>query len=207
MAKSCKNNNKRRGGKTKKMKGCSKQKLRKQTQKGGGCGCSAPFLQTGGKKMKKNSMQKGGNCGGTCGVQPPLQNGGSGGLPPLPSTHVGSAWGGNVASWPSVSSPHDGSWLQQNLYDGGDPQTSGTINERTIQFQGGKPDIKLMTGGKKSKKRRYQRGGSLLGNMFQNMKYGFGSAYNTLNGYQLPVDPKPYVQTNMRGISLNELVR
>jgi hypothetical protein len=212
MAKSCKNNKKRRGGKTQKlwkMKGCSKTKLRKQAQKGGDCGCGAPFLQAAGRKMQKGVMQKGGNCGGTCGLQPPLQIGGSG-LPPLPPTHVGSAWGGNVKSWPGVTGPHDGSWLKQNLYNGGDPQTSGTINERTIQFENSHPDIKLMTGGKKSrknKKRIYQRGGSLLGNFFQNMKFGAGSAYNTLYGYQLPVDPKPYVQPNMRNLSLSEFVR
>jgi hypothetical protein len=182
MVKSHKNKKiSKRGGKTQKiwkMKGCSKSKLRKhrhikskkRTQRGGGCGCGAPFLQ----------------------------GGGSG----LLTTHVGSPWSGNVGGWPGYNGPHSGSWLSQNLYKGGDPQTEGIINERTIQFTGEKPDIRLITGGSKKHKKK-MKGGSLLGNM----KFGLGSAYNTLYGYKNPVNPAPYEQPSMSHMTLSELVR
>jgi hypothetical protein len=195
MAKSLKKNKKSKcGGKSQKlwkMKGCSKSKLRKQRrtrkqmQRGGGCGCGAPFLNGGsktkGKKMQMEGYQMGGyQMGGN-------QMGGSG-LPPLPATHIGTAWGSNVGDWPGVNGPQGGSWLSQNNYTV-DPQTSGTINERTIQFTQGKPDITLIGGSKK------------------NMKFGLGSVYNTLNGYQNPVNPAPYVQPNMGHMTLSEFIR
>jgi len=120
----------------------------------------------------------------------------------LHPTHVGSSWSGNVGGWPGVNGAHGGSWLSQNLYKGGDPQTEGIINERTIQFTQGKPDIRLVGGGSKKHKKK-MKGGSLLGNL----KFGLGSAYNTLAGYQNPVNPAPYEQTKMSHMTLSELAR
>jgi hypothetical protein len=223
-------NRKKCGGKPKshkkqklwKMKGCSTKKLRRM-QRGGDCGCGAPMLLT----------QNGGSCG-TCGAQPFLpvggaQSGGSCGACvayPLQGgvqsgvqsggalqTHVGSAWTPGIGGWPGVKGDNSGSWLSFNPHKV-DLQTQGVISERDYQFTNGKPNPTYFGGSKKGKgkgkgksKGRNLRGGSLLGNLFQNVKFGVGSAYNTLNGYSAPVNPQPYVQENIARPTLSEILR
>ena len=46
------------------------------------------------------------------------------------------------------------------------------------------------------------KGGSLLGNLTQNIKFGVGSAWNTIGGYPAPVNPSPYEQPKMLSKSL-----
>ena len=203
-------NRKKCGGKSKshksqklwKMKGCSTKKLRKM-QRGGSCECGAPMLLT------QNGGQRGGSCS-ACSAQPLIPQGGvqSGGAL---QTHVGSAWTPGVGGWPGVNGAHGGSWLAYNNRNY-DPQTQGIISELDYQFTDGKanPTYALSGGAKKYKsksKGRKLKGGSLLGNLYQNVKFGVGSAYNTLNGYSAPVNPKPYVQDNLAKPTLSEFVR
>jgi hypothetical protein len=64
-------------------------------------------------------------------------------------------------------------------------------NERNIQFSNmsGKGYVPVLKGGKKHKK-----GGTSL---LSNMRYGLGSAYNSLNGFRAPVNPLPYEQPKL----------
>ena len=191
-------NRKKCGGKSKsmkqqklwKMKGCSPIKLRRM-QTGGDCGCGAPML-----------LQSGGSCG-SCGVQMPLLTQGGGGV--SLQTHVGSSWTPAIGGWPGVKGDNSGSWLAYNNRNF-DPQTQGVISERDYQFTNGKPNPTFFGGSKKSKQSKKSKknkksgnlkGGSLIGNLYQNVKFGVGSAYNTLNGYPAPVNPRPYVQDNL----------
>jgi len=199
-------NRKKCGGKRKsyksqklwKMKGCSTKKLRRM-QKGGNCGCGAPMMLT----------QSGGNCG-ACTAQPFLSQGG--GAAEL-QTHVGSSWTPGIGGWSGVKGDNSGSWLPLNQHKL-DLQSGGVISERDYQFTAGKPNppFSLLGGSKKGKgknksKGRNLRGGSLLGNLYQNVKFGVGSAYNTLNGYSAPVNPQPYVQENIARPTLSEILR
>ena len=187
---------KRKSQKIWNMKGCSrkiffshkkskKNRLRKytKTQKGG-CGCDL--------------VQAGGDCG--CNMIPQ-----AGGL----NTHVGSSWTPSISGWPGVSGVHDGSWLAKNNYPV-DPQTNGTINERNIQYDFNKStgNYSPKIGGGKGKKSRSLRGGFFpaLTNTFRNLSYGVGSAYNTLGGYNAPVNPLPYEdQLKSNTLTLREL--
>jgi hypothetical protein len=187
------------GGKTHKqklykMKGCSKTILRKGGSKK--LGSTRKQMQ----KMRKMRKMKGG-CG--CGA-PLMQAGGSAGLPPLPSTHVSTPWGGSVSQWPGVTSAHGGSWLSLNPRNI-DLQTEGIIQEGLIenQFTNGKANPHFVGGGsKKQSRKRKMKGGSLIGNVIQNVQYGIGSMYNTLNGYAMPTNPAPYEQPYLQSKSL-----
>jgi hypothetical protein len=143
--------------------------------KGGNCGCSAPLLQAGGK-----------------------------GLPPLPDTHVSTPWGGNVSQWPGVGGPQAGSWLPMNPMKIDLQTGKGIVQENLIenQFTNGKANPHFVGGKRKRKSKRLIKGGGLLGNLYQNLKFGVGGAYNTLYGYEQPVNPAPYVQTKLTGSSL-----
>jgi hypothetical protein len=194
-------NNNKCGGKSSK----NKQKLWKQM------GCS---------KRKLRSYKMKGGCG--CGL--PVQTGGSSGLPAVPTSFQGSSWGSNVSQWPGVGgNPHNGSWLSYNNQKF-NPQTEGIVQENLIsnQFTDGKPNPHFMKGGssrkyrkkntrhsrKKTQKAQQKRrrnkmkGGSLLGNLTQNIKFGVGSAWNTIGGYPAPVNPAPYEQPKMLSKSL-----
>ena len=207
-------NRKKCGGKPKshksqklwKMKGCSTKKLRRM-QRGGDCQCGTPMLLTQGGGQRGG--QRGGNCS-ACSAQPLIQNGSQLGGGEL-QTHVGSAWTPSVGGWPGVAGAQDGSWLSLNPHKL-DLQTGGVISERDYQFTADKPNptYSFLGGSKKYRnknKGRKLRGGSLLGNLFQNVKFGVGSAYNTLNGYSPPVNPRPYVQDNLAKTSFRELLR
>jgi hypothetical protein len=106
---------------------------------------------------------------------------------------IGNPWTGKVADWPGVQG-NDGqtNYFALNKYTPFDPQTQDVVSER----DGGiypSPFTYLKGGGKKSRK---NKGGGLLPqdlvNMGRSVSYGFGSAYNSLQGYPAPVDPLPY---------------
>jgi len=185
------------------MKGCSKTKRNLGGKKKGGCWdmkkrggsrvckkcgyiCHGTCL-----KRKRTRKQRGGNCGGTCGLQPQLGGctsclGGGvqmgGGINNSGTPLLGTPWTPKINDWPGVAGK-DGqtNYLADNQYLV-DPQRS-MISERDQQT--------YMLGG--SRKRR--AGGIIpqdLVNLGRSMVYGLGSAYNTLNGYPTPVSPLPY---------------
>lgn len=195
------------------MKGCSKTKrggcwdlgLGKKTKKhrGGNRKCSkcAANCKCGPRCNCKHkcpgncylNKQRGGNCGGTCGLQMggcqscltggvQLQSGGGASASPL----VGAPWTPKIADWPGVAGK-DGetNYYSLNQYKV-DPQTSMT-SERDQQT--------FMKGGKGKGTRRIRGGGIIpqdLVNLGRSMVYAVGSAYNSLNGYAPTANPLPY---------------
>ena len=145
----------------------------------GGCGpnCSLAYPAVGGTKHRdgcycsecKNKRMVGGNS---------FANG-----------LVGSSWTSDFSGWPGVDGiPGNRNFLSQNLYNGGDPQTS-------MKDIGANPPFLHMKGGRKRK----QRGGTLsnlmgqdLINLGRQFQFGLGSAYNALAGYPSPVSPLPW---------------
>lgn len=114
--------------------------------------------------------------------------------------------GGDVKSWPGVSSPHSGNHYPLN----------NSIQRLPINTQGGaskkRKYKKLRKGskskklrkGSKSKKLRKQKGGNIFTTFFpeatlatRGVAYNLGSAYNTFKGYPAPVNPRPWVQPQL----------
>jgi hypothetical protein len=206
---------------------------RKKSQKGGfGSGCGSCGCPVGGftyEQMNKfggtnnsgefikipGTVQNGGSCGGTCGLQ---QTGGSFFKPaaPIPGPFVGSSWGASVNEWPGMNGiGGDKNYL--NSYAGSitnDPQ------QQTSMSDSGYKTLNSMIGGyiynkkkpfsksvlsksatrsinkSKSKSRsKSQRGGLIpqdLINLGRDFGFNFKSAYNSLNGYNQPANPSPY---------------
>jgi hypothetical protein len=132
---------------------------------GGGCGCDKLF---GGKKSWKK--QKGGNTWAPQGL-------------------IGRPWTPSPYGWPGVDGvAGDRNFLAYNSYKV-DPQTA-MVNV------GPNPPF---LGGKRRKGSRKQKGGQLsnfigqdLVNLGRQIEYGFGSAYNGINGYAAPINPLPW---------------
>jgi hypothetical protein len=127
-------------------------------------------------------LQQGGGCG--CGQ--PLQGGGG----KYPNGLVGSAWTPKISGWPGVDGiSGNRNYLQHNNYNV-DPQTQNIIQERNTPVS--------LKGGRKYRRgtRKYRNGGGLipqdLVNVGRELTYGLGSAYNTLAGYNRPVNPLPF---------------
>jgi hypothetical protein len=162
-----------------KSKGKSNKKQKIIFQKG----CSRKHLGGYHKCSKKCRIQKGGSCGTeACGLQ---QTGGwtfKTGLPPIPSPLQGNPW--------TVNTKGDENYLKNNLYDNGDPQTMMKLN-------GGSLNKKRSRRYKSRSRKSLMRGGSLvpqqLTNLGRDLSFSFKSAYNHMNGYSSPVDPKPYM--------------
>lgn len=166
------------------MKGCSKNKSRatlggkKHSRKHRiNCVCKICNLK------RRTKRQRGGNCSscalqmggcGSClngGVG--LQMGGSGGINAGGPPFVGKNW--------SVYSKGNENHYSLNKYQV-DPSYD-VLSERNQQ--------RFVGGGRK----RVKRGGTVpsdLVNLGRSMVFGLGSAYNTLNGFAVPVNPLPY---------------
>jgi hypothetical protein len=169
-----------------KMKGCARGSkcfyCGKKSQRGGGCGCGA--ISLGG-----THPQRGGGCG--CGA--PMMGGMKmGGSDPAV---IGPAWTGAVSTWPGVSGV-DGQTnnFALNSYPAPvDLQTQSTSERGGSIFPTDNAKY-LVKGG--SKRKHVKRGGGFLPqdlvNMGRSVVYGFGSAYNAMNGYPAPVDPLPF---------------
>jgi hypothetical protein len=163
-----------------KSKGKSNKKQKIIFQKG----CSRKHLGGYHKCSKKCRIQKGGSCGTeACG----LQHGGSfykTDLPPIPSPLQGNPW--------TVNTKGDENYLKNNLYNEGDPQTMMKLNGGSLN----KGSSKKRRHSSKSRK-SLMRGGSLvpqqLTNLARDLSFSFKSAYNHMNGYSAPVNPKPYM--------------
>jgi len=144
-------------------------------------GCSRKHLGGYHKCSKKCRIQKGGSCD-SCGLQ---QTGGwtfKTGLPPVPGPFVGGPWTDKI----------EGNYYKNNLYDNGDPQTMMKLNGGSSN----KGSSKKRRHRSKSRK-SLMRGGSLvpqqLTNLGRDLSFSFKSAYNHMNGYSSPVNPKPYM--------------
>jgi hypothetical protein len=158
---------------------------------GSGCGSNGcPIAPLSWNKMN----QLGGNCG-SCnsglimpnssqGILGVGQNGGSNfykPASPIAGPFEGQPWGAKVIEWPGVDGiGGNRNYLANNLYNHGDPQTM-------MQLGGRK---------KKSRQQKKSAGGGIfpqdLVNLGSDFSYNFQSAYNSLNGYNAPVDPLPY---------------
>lgn len=185
-----------------KMKGCARSSkcfsCGKKSQRGGGCGCGA--LPLGG-----GSAQRGGGCG--CGM-PPLTGGSPMGAPMMGGMKmggsdpavIGPAWTGAVSTWPGVAGV-DG---QTNNFALNSYPAPIDVQTQSISERDGSifplDNVKYLAKGgsrrKYIKKPSIKVGGGFLPqdlvNMGRSVAYGFGSAYNALNGYPAPVDPLPY---------------
>ena len=160
-----------------KRKGKSNKKQKIIFQKG----CSRKHLGGYHKCSKKCRIQKGGSCD-SCGL---LQTGGwtfKTDLPPIPSPLQGNPW--------TVNTKGAENYLANNLYDNGDPQTMMKLN-------GGSSNKKRSRKYRTKSRKSGMRGGSLvpqqLTNLGRDLSFSFKSAYNHMNGYSSPVDPKPYM--------------
>jgi hypothetical protein len=157
----------------------------------------------------KGLMQRGGNCGsstcstinmtgGSCGCGQLLTGGGitSGGKKQkggtwAPQGLIGKPWTPSPSGWPGVNGMSR-NYLDYNQYKV-DPQTA-MINLG--------PNFPFLKGGKKhksNKKSKKQRGGALSNFLMQDFvnlgrqaQFGFGSAYNGINGFPAPVNPLPW---------------
>lgn len=183
------------------MRGCSKKNKKcVGGMRGGGCSCGNPFF---------GGNQRGGGCG--CGASilggQQTQSGGMkmGGSDPA---LIGSPWTANISSWPGVAG-NDGqsNFFSLNKYTPFSPETQmgqervGAIFPPENVRGGGKRGVKSKRTRKyrihKNKIKKTLKGGSSfigqdLLNSGRSIAYGLGSAYNTLLGYPLPVDPLPY---------------
>ena len=142
------------------------------------------------------TTQNGGTCGGTCGINP-VQSGGSffkAGAP-IPGPFTGSPWGASVNEWPGMNGiSGDRNYL--NSYSGtisNDPQTQMLPPDADAGYK----TLNSMVGGKnKINKKNYKKGGGLipqdLVNLGSSFTFNLKSAYNSLNGYNQPVNPLPY---------------
>ena len=188
------------------MKGCSKTKCVKRKRRylglKGGSSAAYPLMTQPPQNDFLNSLHGGGfsscgiqgggcsSCGGQmggtcnqCGLVGGCYKCGKnkkGGNP-----FVGKAWESNdVNSWPGVDgSAHGGNHYELNKYP---------VDLQTSMIVGGKKRRH------KTRKIKKQRGAGVsnmmqqdLTNMMRQVTTGFGSAYNTLNGFPPPVSPMP----------------
>jgi hypothetical protein len=202
---------KHRGNKKQKvynMKGCSKTYKRKHTlgrhkrlRRGGSNDPIAPLAHP----------YNGGSCPltGECGSCPLKGGCGScslkGGsfyktdLPPVPAPLVGKPWLPFVVGWPGVDGVDSGrNYLANNLYKN-DPQTMMKLDGGSIKNKQSRKN-----------KSRKVRGGGLMPQEFVNLgrdlSFNLKSSFNSLNGYQAPVNPKPYMDQFPNSLTINKLV-
>ena len=152
-------------------------------QMGGNCGCGIP--QMGGMSHRRHRRA----C--KCSSCKTNKRGGSGnnGIP-YPNGLVGKPWTPAIGGWPGVTDvAGDSNHLAQNTYD--------TDVQRAIISTGSSNPYTI--GGKKTRRRRKQRGGTFtnfltqdLINLGRQFQFGLGSAYNGIAGYSAPTNPLPW---------------
>lgn len=94
--------------------------------------------------------------------------------------------GGNMPG-PFVGSV-DKNYLELNKYEPIDISRQMELNDTHI---GGRRSRSRRRRSRKNISRRRRKGG-MVTNLGRDVMYNFNSAYNTLNGYQAPIDPAPY---------------
>ena len=191
---------KHRGNKKQKvynMKGCSKTHRRRHTlggrkrlRRGGSNGPIAPLAHP----YKGGSCPLKGGCGSLC----PLTGGSfyKTDLPPVPAPLVGKPWLPSVSGWPGVDGVDSGrNYFANNLYKN-DPQTM-------MKLDGGSTKNKS----RKNKSRKVIGGGLMpqeFVNLGRDLSFNLKSSLNSLNGYQAPVNPKPYMDQFPNSLSINK---
>lgn len=186
------------------------------------------YPNTGGPPASQNwlnsSTIKGGSCGGTCGLikggsnhrteckcsKCKGQKGGNGlpfgqGLPEMkpilsPSGLTGENWAADF-KWPGTTNVGgNNNHYALNTY-------SPVDISRQMQDLGAQPPF--LGGGKRKRKSKKQRGGSLSNFLYQDLvnvgrqfQYGVGSTYNALSGYSAPVNPMPWQQPGLSNPSI-----
>ena len=179
-------------------KGSSKcgSKCHMKKQKGGtGCGsCGCPMAPLSLEKMNQFGSQKGGNCaqcsairggGGSNFFKPPA---------PIPGPILGSPWSTLVKGLPGENGiSGDRNYLASYASSiTNDPQQQMSMLNSGYKFGGGNNRRHNRRHRKTNK-----RGGSSfiptdLLNLGRNVNYSINSTYNTLKGYNPPVNPLPY---------------
>ena len=121
------------------------------------------------------------------------QNGGSNFFKPasnIPGATVGSPWGASVKDWPTMN----GKGGDRNYLSESSKVVTNNPQQQMTMSGSGYNKLSSMVGG--YKKRRTQKGGGIipqdLVNLGSNLTFGLKSAYNSLNGYAVPVNPMPY---------------
>lgn len=97
----------------------------------------------------------------------------------IPGPFVGESWSGQIKNWSGVDgigSNHN--YLENNLYNKGDPQTS-----MNLDYSNNKPNFNLKGAGIIPQD---------LTNIGRMLQYNVGTAYNSINGYEKPINPMPY---------------
>jgi hypothetical protein len=154
------------------------------------------------------TTQKGGNCS-ACGINAP-QSGGNFFKPaaPIPGPFAGSAWGAPVKDWPSMN----GVGGDRNYLDSYGGVITNDPQQQMSMADAGYKTLNSMVGGKHKKRasRKSQRGGGIvpedLVNLGRNFTFNLKSAYNSLNGYNQPVDPLPYKDQLTRSFNNSKLL-
>jgi hypothetical protein len=185
------------------MRGCSRKNKKSMMMLGGGCGCGNPFF---------GGNQRGGGCGCGTSILGGAQTGGmkmGGSEPAL----IGSPWTANISTWPGVAgNAGQSNFFSLNKYTPFSPETQ--MGQERIGAIFPPENVKYLVGGgkrgmksksKRTRKHRISRnknkkllkgGSTFLGqeliNSGRSVEFGLGSAYNTLRGYPLPIDPQPY---------------
>jgi len=136
-------------------------------------------------------------------------------LAPVVPPFVGKAWGPLVSQWPGVDGVDSGrNFFTNNLYKV-DPQTMMKLGGRKSKSRSRKSRCNGICGPKcactkypakecdcspKCKcgcQKKALKGGSILPDFVglgRDLMYNFQSTYNSLNGYNQPTNPKPYIQ-------------
>jgi hypothetical protein len=154
--------------------------------------------------------QNGGNCN-VCGQIPVIpQRGGINYRPigPMPGPLVGHPWGPPFSKWPGV----DGIGGDRNYFKpyntNNDPQQQMTMNDA------GYTTLNSKVGGSKYNKIKHsiksKKGGGFLPqdlvNLGRDFTYNVKSVYNTLNGYNAPVNPAPFKDQLTGSINSNRFI-
>jgi len=185
------------------MRGCSRKNKKSMMMRGGSCGCGNPFF---------GGNQRGGGCGCGASILGGAQTGGmkmGGSEPAL----IGTPWTANISTWPGVAgNAGQSNYFSLNKYTPFSPETQ--MGQERIGAIFPPENVKYLVGGgkrrmksksKRTRKHRISRnknkkllkgGSTFLGqeliNSGRSVEFGLGSAYNTLRGYPLPIDPQPY---------------
>jgi len=159
-------------------------------QRGGGCGCEMSFM-SGGKKSYKHRLAC--KCS-TCRGNNKMNGGGcstSNNGTPFPNGLVGAPYN-NPSNLPGANGVVGGA----NYYSN---NTYNNDISRQMTNVGANPPFLSLKGGRKGRKTRKMRGGSLtnlvgqdLVNLTRQFTHGIGSAYNGLHGYPASPNPLPW---------------
>ena len=184
---------------TRKNKSVKKQKIYKMK----GCSKKHSRCSLGVHKCSKNCncSKRGGSdpiaplaypykINGGCGSCSPIKGGSffKTDLSPIPNPLQGQSWLPRIIGWPGVDGvDNNRNFLANNLYKA-DPQTMMKLNGGALRRKGK---------GKGKNGSRKLIGGSLIPQAFVNLgrdlAFNFKSTFNSLNGYEAPVNPKPYM--------------